>query len=186
VGQTIVFRGLVIMVLVGFLAGVVNVVFYYFVMHPLVVPNKPDEVAINTYVLNFFVGWLFFSAWFLARADEEYKKVNEAVLRNDRAMFLAEAPKKLPLTIRALYVIISVMAVLSFHLFHIQNLLVLVEIQFGVAFFVVMALLVLWDLDEPVSGVIHVPNIPGDWQEAIGRGAPSERREASVGDAPAP
>src|SRR5262245_60222242 len=139
-----------VMVFVGVAAGIANVLFYATVMRPLVDHNKPDEVAINTYVLNFFVGWLFFSAWFLARGDDEFKKVGEAVARGDRESFLVEAPKKLPTTIRVLYLIISIMSIFGFHLFPLENSLVLFEIQFGVAFFVVMAMLVLFDIDEPI------------------------------------
>ena len=59
--------------------------------------------------------------------------------------------------------LISALVVLSFHLFHIESLLVSSEIQFGVGFLVVTTALVLWDLDDPLAGVIKVSGMPEEW-----------------------
>lgn len=156
-------RGLLPMLLIGLGAGVLNTLFFIYVMHPLLANAQDDEVAVSTYVINLFVGWVFFSAWFLARADDEVKKVEEAVHRHDKHTFLIEAPKQIPLSVRILYLIISVLAVLSFHLFFLHNQLITIEIQFGVGFLVVTTALMLWDLDNPLSGAISVANIPEEW-----------------------
>jgi hypothetical protein len=155
-------RGLAIMLLIGIAAGVLNVLLFTFVMNPLTVGGKADEIAVNTYVVDFFVGWVFFSAWFLARVDDELKKV-EAVHKADRETFLVEVPKRIAPSIRVLYLLISALVVLSFHLFHIESLLVSSEIQFGVGFLVVTTALVLWDLDDPLAGVIKVSGMPEEW-----------------------
>jgi hypothetical protein len=159
-------RGLLGLIAAGVLAGVANTAFFTLVMNALVGETSQDEVAVSTYSINFFVGWVFFSAWFLAKADEEWKKVAEAVVRKDRESFMLEAPKRIALSIRVLYLIISLLVVLSFHLFHIENELIRYEIQFGVGFLVAMTILVLWDLDDPVGGVINVPDIPQEWVQA--------------------
>ena len=162
-------RGIVSLIAVGLVAGLLNTVFFVLVMNHLVGETSQDEVAVSTYSINFFVGWVFFSAWFLAKADEEWKKVAEAVVRKDRELFMLEAPKRVALSIRILYLIISMLVVLSFHLFHIENALIQIEIQFGVGFLVAMTILVLWDLDDPIGGVINVPGIPDEWaKEAAG------------------
>jgi hypothetical protein len=75
-----------------------------------------DEVAVSTYAINLFVGWVFFSAWFLAKADEEWKKVAEAVVKSNREEFMIEAPKRIAISIRILYLLISALVVFSFHL----------------------------------------------------------------------
>ncbi len=144
-----------------------NVLFFLYVMQPLTEGGKEDEVAVSTYVINLFVGWVFFSAWFLARADDELKKVEEAVHRGDKEAFLVEAPKVIALSIRILYLLISALVVLSFHLFHLQNLLITAEMQFGVGFLVVVTALFLWDLDEPIGGAIGVSGIPEEWLEEL-------------------
>ena len=156
-------RGLAILLLIGIAAGVLNVLLFTFVMNPLTAGGKADEIAVNTYVVDFFVGWVFFSAWFLARADEELKKVEEAVRKADRETFLVEVPKRIAASIRVLYLLISALVVLSFHLFHIESLLVSSEVQFGVGFLVVTTALVLWDLDDPLAGVIKVSGMPEEW-----------------------
>jgi len=161
--EQIPWKGISKLVAVGAGVGLVNAAFFANVMNGIVGETGQDEVAISTYAINFFVGWVFFSAWFLAKADEEWKKVAEAVHRLDRVEFMIEAPKRIALSIRVLYLLISLLVVLSFHLFHIKNALVWFEIQFGVAFLVSLTILVLWDLDDPVSGVINVPNIPEEW-----------------------
>ncbi len=155
-----VWRGLAIMFLIGIAAGVSNVLFFLFVMNHLTTGNKTDEIAVNTYVIDFFVGWALFSAWFLTSVDEEFKKVEEAVRKADRESFLVHAPKQMARSVQALYLLISLLAILSFHLFHIESLLVSSEIQFGVGFLVVTTILVLWDLDDPLEGTIYVSSVP--------------------------
>jgi len=164
-------RGLFLMLLVGIIAGILNVLLFLFVMNPLLADAKLEEVAVSTYAINLFVGWVFFSAWFLARADDEMKKVEEAVHKKDREAFLLEAPKVIALSIRILYLLISALAILSFHLFHIDNLLVASEIEFGVGFLVVTTALVLWDLDNPLGGAIAVHGIPEEWLQELQRRA---------------
>jgi hypothetical protein len=160
-------RGLTLMLLVGVIAGVLNVLLFLFVMNPLLADAKSEEVAASTYAINLFVGWVFFSAWFLARADDEMKKVEEAVHKKDREAFLVEAPKVIALSIRILYLLISALAIFSFHLFHIGNLLVACEIEFGVGFLIVTTALVLWDLDNPLGGAIAVRGIPEEWLQEL-------------------
>ena len=155
------------MLLIGIAAGVINTLFFIYVMNPLTGGAKDDEVAVSTYAINLFVGWVFFSAWFLARADDELKKVEEAVHKGDKHTFLIEAPKVISLSIRILYLLISALVVLSFHLFHMGNTLVTAEIQFGVGFLVVTTALFLWDLDEPIGGAIGVSDVPEEWLQEL-------------------
>jgi hypothetical protein len=164
-----------VMLLIGIGAGVVNVLFFIFVMNPLT-KDVSAEVAVSTYSINLFVGWVFFSAWFLARADDELKKVEEAVHKGDRATFLIEAPKQIALSIGVLYLLISALVVLSFHLFHLESLLITCEIQFGVGFLIVITALFLWDLDEPIGGAISVPGVPEEWLEALRAQAVHDRK----------
>ena len=93
-------RGILGLIAAGIVAGLVNTAFFVLVMNNLVGETAQDEVAVSTYSINFFVGWVFFSAWFLAKADEEWKKVAEAVQRKDRELFMLEAPKRIALSIR--------------------------------------------------------------------------------------
>lgn len=157
-------KGIVLMLLKAISAGLLNVALFALVINPLNVGTKTDEVAVNTYVLNFFVGWMLFTAWFLAKTDEEWKECQKAVHQGDYETFKLEAPKRIALSIRILYLIVAALVVLSFHLFHIESWFALIEIQFGVGFFVTLATLVLWDLDDPTSGVINVPDIPAEWR----------------------
>jgi len=160
-------QGLLLMLCIGLAAGILNVVFFLFIMTPLLKDVKAEEVAVSTYSINLFVGWVFFSAWFLARADDEMKKVEEAVHKKDRATFLIEAPKIIALSIRVLYLIICVLVILSFHLFQIGSLLISAEIQFGIGFLIVTTALFLWDLDNPLTGAIAVHGIPKEWLEEL-------------------
>jgi len=160
-------KGLVSMMLKGIVAGIINVALFVVLSNPLIAEGKVEEVAVSTYSINFFVGWVFFSAWFLSKADEEWKKAGEAVAKLDRETFMLEAPKRIAPSIRVLYLLISLLVVLSFHMFHIENPLILFETQFGVGFLVATTILVLWDLDDPIGGVINVPGIPAEWLKEL-------------------
>lgn len=165
--ERIPWRGISQLIAAGAAVGLANAAFFANVMNGLLGEAAQDEVAVSTYSINFFVGWVFFSAWFLAKADEEWKKVADAVMRSNREEFMIEAPKRIAISIRILYLLISLLVVLSFHLFRIENGVVLFEVQFGVAFLVMMTILVLWDLDDPVDGIINVPNIPDEWIKQV-------------------
>lgn len=156
------------MILIGVTAGIINVLLSL-VINQFTSGNKADEVAISTYALNLFVGWVLFSAWFLTKVDEEWKKVQEAIARKDKTAFKIEAPKRIPPSIRALYFMISMLVVLSTPLFHIENVGVLWVIQFGTVFLVVMTIQVMLDLDDPTHGVVNVPNIPEEWLEELNK-----------------
>lgn len=160
-------KGIVLMLLTAIGVGLLNMTLFALVINPLNAGVKIDEVAVNTYVLNFFVGWMLFTAWFLGKTDEEWKKAAESVHKGDSETFFLEAPKRIALSIRVLYLIVAAMVVLSFHLFHIESSFALIEIQFGVGFFVTLASLVLWDLDDPTSGVIRIPDIPQEWLDEL-------------------
>jgi hypothetical protein len=179
-------RPLTVMLLIGIAAGVINTLFFIYVMNPLTGGAKDDEVAVSTYAINLFVGWVFFSAWFLARADDELKKVEEAVHKGDKETFLVEAPKVISLSIRILYLLISALVVLSFHLFHMGNTLVTAEIQFGVGFLVVTTALFLWDLDEPIGGAIGVSNVPEEWLQELREQEQAAKRGHAKHEAAAP
>lgn len=160
-------KGIVLMLLKAIVAGALNIVLFALLVNPFNSAVKLDEVVSNTFVLNFFVGWMLFTAWFLGKTDEEWKKCAEAVFKNDFETFKLEAPKRIALSIRVLYLVISAMVVYSFYLFHIESKMVLASVQFGVGFFVVMAILVLWDLDDPTRGVVNVPDVPDEWLEKL-------------------
>ncbi len=160
-------RPLTLILLIGIAAGIINVLFFQFVMQPLTEGAQADEVAVSTYVINLFVGWVFFSAWFLARADDELKKVEDAIHRGDKQTFLIEAPKEIALSIRLLYLLISALVILSFHLFHLESQLITGEVQFGVGFLVVITAIFLWDLDNPIGGAVGVTDAPEDWLQEL-------------------
>jgi hypothetical protein len=165
--QRIEHQGLGALVAWAAAVGVADALVAGLLINPHTAGFKADEVAAGTVAVNLYVAWVFFSGWFLLRADEEWKRVDEAVIRGDRATFLVEAPKRMPVSIRALYLLICILAVLSAHLFHFESWAVLIAAQFGGTFLVALTVQVLWDLDNPLSGVVRVPDIPSDWLEAV-------------------
>lgn len=160
-------QGIALMIAIAGVIGMGNVMLSAYVTNNLTSGAKGDEVAVNTFVLNLFVGWIFLSAWLLTRADEEWKKVQAAVHSEDEETFLVEAPKKIALSVQVVYWIISVLTVVSFHLFHFESFLVLFSVHFGVGFLVAIMSQVLLDLDDPLSGIINVEGVPDEWLKKL-------------------
>lgn len=160
-------KNLYVMVLWSIVVGFANFWFFATLVNPWNTAVKSDEVAANTFTLNFFVVWALFTVWFLARADEEWKKTAEAVDQHKLDQFLLEAPKRIAFSVRVLYVIISLVVVVSFYLFHIESLFAKSVIQGGVGFIIALALQFLWDLDDPITGAINVSGIPNEWIEKL-------------------
>jgi uncharacterized membrane protein YdcZ (DUF606 family) len=153
------------MFLKAILAGIVNATIFAVVMNPLM--EVKDEVFKNTYTLNMFVGWLFFTAVIWQRADEEWKKVDDATRRHDKEAFMVESSKMIAPSFWIFYVVVSIQAIILGQLFHVENGFVAALGQFAVGFVVAFALIILKDLDDPTSGVINVPNIPEEWLDEI-------------------
>ena len=159
--------GLAKMILLAAAGGAVNILAYYAIFANINEATKADETALNNYGNIAFVFWVLFSAWFLAGADTEWKECAKAVRAGDKETFHLEAPKRIAPSIRVLYLFVSLVALASFHMFHLSSTLVKLEMHFGLGFLVILAIQVLWDLDDPVKGIINIPNIPPEWLEEL-------------------
>jgi len=147
--------------------GIFSFALFWYFINPYNANFKTGEIAVNTYALNIFVGWTFFSAFLLLRADEEWKKVDETVTHKNFKQFLVEASKKMAPTVKMTYLIISAFVVISFYLFHYESAILAFLIIFSISFLVAMTAMVLFDLDEPIEGLINVPNIPEEWLKKL-------------------
>ena len=67
--------------------AILSTVIFVFVINPVNAIFKVAEVAISIYVQMVFLAWIFFSAFLLVRADEEWKKTDEAVRRKNFEQF---------------------------------------------------------------------------------------------------
>ena len=149
--------------------AVLSTVIFVFVINPVNAIFKVAEVAISIYVQMVFLAWIFFSAFLLVRADEEWKKTDEAVRKKNFEQFKIEAPKKIPVSAVMVYLVIVFLAATSFYLFHFEYALLGAIILFGITFIVCLTTFVIFDLDDPTKGLINVENIPKDWIEKVKR-----------------
>ncbi len=150
------------------LLGLLSFLLLWYVIHPHTpVEFERHENLINTYALNMFVGWLFFSASLLMRADEEGKKTDSAVRNKNFSTFKAEAPKMIALSVRITHAITGIMAITAFYLFYYTNIALAFVLVFGTSFLVTITTLTLWDLDDPLDGMIQVENVPASWRKAV-------------------
>lgn len=159
-------RGLVRMVAIAVLIAVANSFLAALVNYH----NREvmtDSGAVGQFVNLAIVVWALFTAAFYARTDEEWKKVNEAVVKGDEAAFHVEVIKKIGFTFRLLYILISVLLVLSFYFFHMESWYVTVGVHFMAAFLVSMSISVILDMDDPVKGVINVPGVSEEWLKRL-------------------
>ncbi len=150
------------------LFGLLSFLFFWFVVR-LHVPMefKSHESLINTYALNMFVGWLFFSAFLLMRADEEWKRTDSAVRSKNFEKFKIEAPKMVALSVRITHGITGIMAITAFYLFYYVNFALGFVLIFGTSFLIAITTQTLWDLDDPLNGLIQVQNVPPSWRKAL-------------------
>ena len=150
-----------------FFFGIASFVFFLIFINPYNADFKSAEVAVNTYALNIFVGWTFFSAFLLLRADEEWKRVDEAIRENNFKRFKIEIAKKMAISVKVTYLIISAFVVFSYYLFHYESMVLAFVIVFGTSFIVGLMKIVLWDLDTPIDGLINVEDIPKSWLQKM-------------------
>ena len=121
----------------------------------------------STYTLNIFVGFIFFSAFLLMRADEEWKKADEAIQEGNFRKSKIEATKQMAPTVKLVYNVICILTVTSFYLFHYTSFLLAFVIVFGTSLLVALLREVIDDLDDPISGFIYIHNIPKRWLEKL-------------------
>lgn len=145
--------------------GLLNTAASYYLINPLTIAT--DETAINT--LGGLVGTLFalIYAFVLADIGSEWKAVRDAVRAGDLKTFLKETPKRMPASFWFAVVFISVLLIGTYHLFHYESLLTLVVAQTFVGMIVAMLLQILIDLDDPITGVINVEEIPNKWLKKL-------------------
>jgi hypothetical protein len=123
--------------------------------------------AIGMYVQALMLIWSIVSGWLLYRVDDASTKVAQAVADDDLGAFLHEATRRIALTVRLLHLLLSVLFIHSFHLYHIDGRFTSLEVQAGIGFLVTLTVLFIWDLDDPLHGVINVANIPSEWRKAV-------------------
>lgn len=144
-------------------AFVALAIFYFFInLHT----TKEDEAVMVGIFQVIMVVWALLSAFLYARADEEWKKVQTAVLTDDQKTFLVEAPKRIPATFQTLYGVVSAIAVIAGWGFHLASPVVFVSL--GLFNFLVGFLyLIIRDLDDPIEGVVNVEDVPAEWLKKL-------------------
>ena len=155
--------GLVRWIIISTAVGLANAAVNYYIINPLTV--KADETAINT--LGGLVCTLFalVYAFVLADTGSEWKAVRDAVRDGNEDLFRREEPKRMPASfwLAVLFVSISVMVI--YHLFHYDSTIILVATNTMVGMIIALLLQILNDLDDPITGVINVENVPPKWLE---------------------
>lgn len=147
--------------------GIVNALFVAFIINPYSGSLKPDEGVLNTFGQADLVFLALFNAWLLLESYGEWKQTKEAVQKRNKRAFLLEAPKRIAPTYWALDFVISALAVMTFWLYHYSSPVTLGYANFGIAFLVALAITVLKDIDDPITGVINVEGIPPKWLDEL-------------------
>jgi hypothetical protein len=163
----VVWPGLASMLLLAVAVGLANWGIFESSINERNVTATRNTDAIGMYVQALMLIWSIVSGWLLYRVDAESGKVAEAVAEVDLAAFLREVTKRIALTVRLLHLILSIFFIHSFHLYHIDSRLISLEVQGGIGFLVTVTVLFIWDLDDPLHGVINVANIPDAWLKAL-------------------
>jgi hypothetical protein len=163
----VVWPGLATMLAIALVVGLGNWAFFDQEVNPRNRATDENGDALGMYVQALMLIWSIVSGWLLYRVDEESSKVAEAVAEGDLKTFRREASKRIALTVRLLHLALSLLFIHSFHLFHIGNRVTSFEIQAGIGFLVSLTVLFIWDLDDPLHGVLNVAGIPPEWREQL-------------------
>jgi hypothetical protein len=163
----VVWSGLATMLILGVAVGLANWAIFESSINERNRQVEENSDAIGMYVQALMLIWSIVSGWLLYRVDAESSLVAEAVAEADLTAFLREASKRIALTVRLLHLALSLLFIHSFHLYHIDGRLISLEVQGGIGFLVTLTVLFIWDLDDPLHGVINVANIPADWRTAL-------------------
>jgi hypothetical protein len=155
--------GLVRWIIISALAGIANAAINYYIVNPHTV--VADETAVNT--LGGLVCTLFalVYAFVLAETGSEWKATRDAVRDGNKEVFLKEAPKRMPGSFWLAVVFVSLCVVVIYHLFHYDSTFILVATHMMVGMIIALLLQILQDLDDPITGVINVDEIPAEWLE---------------------
>ena len=163
----VVWPGLASMLLIALIVGLGNWAFFDQEINPRNRTAAANGDALGTYVQALMLIWSIVSGWLLYRADDVSTTVSDAVAEGDLRAFLRDAPKRIALTVRLLHLALSLLFIQSFHLFHIGDRVTSLEVQGGIGFLVTLTVLFIWDLDDPLHGVLNVAGIPPEWREQL-------------------
>lgn len=162
---------------IAFIGGLAN----YFFFKGLVNPYNEAVVGDQTQVSYFFSGaltlWALLAVWMALRADEEFKKAQEAKERKNFKAFRIEADKRLPVPLWIIYALSAFLTIRAFHLYHFTAAATM-EIQFWWPVLVIVVSMLIKDLDgNPTTGVITM-DAPKKWVERL-NGKNNDRMEES-------
>ena len=71
------------------------------------------------------------------------------------------------LSVQITHIVTGVLAITAFYLFYYVNIALAFVLIFGTSFVIAITTLTLWDLDDPLEGLIQVDNVPPAWRKAI-------------------
>lgn len=132
-----------------------------------------DEGAMSSGTIAFLgiaysilAGFLFVNVW------QQWNLVNEACTPGalDKKKFDENKNKRIPETVKSLWLIFSVIMIASFFCLYFKNALPAMLTIFAVTFVINVYWEVVLDLDDPFTGVWKV-TVPGEWKE------PEEKEE---------
>jgi hypothetical protein len=135
-------------------------------INPFTAGLKPDEVIVTTAALNFWVVWAVFTGFFIVHVYDEWKEVEKAIRAGDEETFLVEAPKTIHPLVLFLYLMFCMMAVSSTFLYHYASILTIFLVPGGTGFLVTIVVLIIIDLDDPISGPLRV-EAPAEWCQKL-------------------
>lgn len=143
------------------MAGMVNVAINYYLVNPHT--TATNETALNT--LGGLVCTLFalVYAFVLAETGSEWKATRDAIRDGNKETFLKEVTKRMPGSFWLAVVFVSLCVVVIYHLFHYDSTFILIATHMMVGMIIMLLLQILQDLDDPITGVINVDEIPTDW-----------------------
>ncbi len=149
------------------LLGSIAVLIWRFIIYDFSLGfNEKAENAILFIGLAFtFIVYAIFAGATIVEVLRDYKKISKAVVKHDMETFLLYRDEQLPILMHLLIGLISLFFVFLVMFFPYHGVNEAIALVFGVVFLVVLAYVIVTELDDYRNGIWFIEKIPPHWYE---------------------
>jgi hypothetical protein len=126
-----------------------------------------DEGHIADAYINVFVIFALIAALFASQAGSRFNKAVSARRNRDFKLLLGLITARTSVTIKQANVWIALVVIAFMHLQHYENVVAAFMVHFLLTSVVVLVVLTLRDLDDPLTGVASIGEIPDDLKNDV-------------------
>jgi hypothetical protein len=143
--------------------------FWYLLHHQQIIPIAPDadiDYMSSGVISVLGIFYAVASGFIIATVWKQFVFVEEAIKVGSKEEFIRHKDKRIPNTIKIMFVIYSCILLLAFYMTHVSTSTIGIFSIFSITYCLVLNYQIMIDLDDPFSG-LWIVDVPKQWKHLI-------------------